>query len=101
MFGLDGESGLRQRGGRIIRVFPRKDDALPSPSARKRRNFCQWNRGRAREETDMDFIERLFGVAPDGGNGTLELLYFIVGGLAISATILRRRIREILTPPRA
>jgi len=49
----------------------------------------------------MDLIERLFGVAPDGGNGTL-LLYFIVAGLAISATVFRRRIREILTPqPRA
>ena len=28
----------------------------------------------------MDFIERWFGVSPDGGDGTLELLY-IVGAL--------------------
>jgi hypothetical protein len=31
----------------------------------------------------MDFIERIFGVSPDGGNGTLELLYV----LSIAATI--------------
>jgi len=46
----------------------------------------------------MDFIERLFGVAPDGGNGSLELLYFIVivAGLAVGASILRRHLLEIL-----
>ena len=27
----------------------------------------------------MDFIERWFGVSPDGGDGTLELLYIGVG----------------------
>jgi len=26
----------------------------------------------------MDFIERIFGIAPDGGSGTLELLLFAV-----------------------
>lgn len=26
----------------------------------------------------MDFIERLFGVAPDGGNGLLELMLWLV-----------------------
>ena len=26
----------------------------------------------------MDFIERLFGFAPDGGNGSLELLLFAI-----------------------
>ena len=26
----------------------------------------------------MDFIERLFGVAPDGGSGLLEAVYFVV-----------------------
>jgi hypothetical protein len=24
----------------------------------------------------MDFIERIFGLSPDGGNGTTEVLYF-------------------------
>jgi hypothetical protein len=26
----------------------------------------------------MDFIEKLFGVSPDGGNGTLELTLFVI-----------------------
>src|SRR5262245_32096784 len=30
------------------------------------------------KETTMDFIERLFGIAPDGGSGTLELALFLI-----------------------
>jgi hypothetical protein len=26
----------------------------------------------------MDFIERLFGIAPDGGTGSLEFLLFLI-----------------------
>ena len=26
----------------------------------------------------MDFIERLFGIAPDGGSGTLEMTLFLI-----------------------
>ena len=26
----------------------------------------------------MDFIERLFGLAPDGGSGTLEMALFLI-----------------------
>jgi len=26
----------------------------------------------------MDFIERIFGIAPDGGSGTLEGLLFLI-----------------------
>jgi hypothetical protein len=35
----------------------------------------------------MDFIERLFGVSPDGGDGTLEFLLFAipVAGIALIA----------------
>ena len=36
----------------------------------------------------MDFIERWFGVSPDGGDGTLELLYIGVGAL-IALVLLR------------
>jgi len=33
----------------------------------------------------MDFIEQWFGVAPDGGTGTLELLLFLVPIVALIA----------------
>jgi hypothetical protein len=40
----------------------------------------------------MDFIERLFGVAPDGGRGWLEAVYFVVAtGLITSWALWRRR----------
>ena len=38
----------------------------------------------------MDFIERWFHVSPDGGNGSLEVLY-IVAILAVIAMVLFRR----------
>jgi hypothetical protein len=40
----------------------------------------------------MDFIERFFGVSPDGGNGVLELIYFVVIVGAIMTLIFRRQI---------
>ena len=39
----------------------------------------------------MDFIERLFGVSPDGGHGGLELLLLIGPILAIAAFYWRRK----------
>jgi hypothetical protein len=41
----------------------------------------------------MDFIERIFGFAPDGGNGMFEFLLFAVpiAGLAILQYRRRRR----------
>ena len=38
----------------------------------------------------MDFIERMFGVSPDGGNGSLELL--LVLSLAAAIAILCYRL---------
>jgi len=45
---------------------------------------------------NVDFIERLFGLAPDGGNGTLELLLFAIplAGIAILALGVRRRMQR-------
>ena len=37
----------------------------------------------------MDFIERWFGVSPDGGDGSLEVLYLLVIA-AIAAAIVHR-----------
>lgn len=39
----------------------------------------------------MDFIERIFGVSPDGGSGLLELLWFLVPIAAIAAAIQWRK----------
>jgi len=39
----------------------------------------------------MDFIERIFGVAPDGGSGSLEFLLFAVPLLGIAMFRLLRR----------
>ena len=42
----------------------------------------------------MDFIEKIFGVAPDGGDGSFELLLLIlpiVGLALLSGVALRRR----------
>jgi MYXO-CTERM domain-containing protein len=41
----------------------------------------------------MDFIERIFGVSPDGGSGTFEFLLFVVplAGIAILWAVRRRR----------
>ncbi|QKD20551.1 hypothetical protein [Mesorhizobium sp. NZP2077] len=38
----------------------------------------------------MDFIERIFGVAPDGGDGTTEMLY-IAAALTVVAMVAGRR----------
>jgi hypothetical protein len=40
----------------------------------------------------IDFIEKLFGVSPDGGNGALELSFFV-----ISFLLLGLRVRWIQT----
>lgn len=40
----------------------------------------------------MDFIETLFGVAPDGGDGSLELLWVAAIAAVVVAVAFRRRI---------
>jgi MYXO-CTERM domain-containing protein len=39
----------------------------------------------------MDFIERLFGVSPDGGNGTIEALILFAASVVLMALVWRRR----------
>jgi hypothetical protein len=31
----------------------------------------------------MDFFERIFGLAPDGGNGSLEMIYLLIASLIL------------------
>lgn len=42
----------------------------------------------------MDFIEQLFGIAPDGGNGMLELCLFAIPMVGILYLTYRRRQRH-------
>lgn len=44
----------------------------------------------------MDFIEKLFGVAPDGGDGSLEMLWVAAIAVAVIAFAFRRRIVALL-----
>jgi hypothetical protein len=46
----------------------------------------------------MDWIERIFGVSPDGGSGSLEVLVFmiLVVGLCVLGGMRMRRTRERL-----
>jgi hypothetical protein len=32
----------------------------------------------------MDFIERIFGISPDGGSGSLELMLFLIPILGLA-----------------
>jgi hypothetical protein len=42
----------------------------------------------------MDFIERIFGVSPDGGSGSLEFLLLLIPIVAFYL-IYRRRSRKL------
>jgi hypothetical protein len=42
----------------------------------------------------MDFIERIFGIAPDGGSGSLEFLLFAIPIIGIAYLIARHRYRR-------
>jgi hypothetical protein len=40
----------------------------------------------------MRFIEQLFSVSPDGGDGTLEIAYFIAMLVTVSALVFRLQV---------
>lgn len=44
----------------------------------------------------MDFIERWIGVSPDGGNGSLEVIYLLVIVIALAGIALRGRIHRLV-----
>jgi hypothetical protein len=41
----------------------------------------------------MDFIEKIFGIAPDGGSGSLEVLLFLIPVVGIYL-LYRARVRK-------
>lgn len=42
----------------------------------------------------MDFIERIFGISPDGGSGSLEALLFAIPVAGLAYLAYRRRTRR-------
>jgi hypothetical protein len=42
----------------------------------------------------MDFIEQLFGLSPDNGDGSTEMLWLVVLALAIAGVVYFRRQRR-------
>ena len=44
----------------------------------------------------MDFIERWFGLSPDGGDGSTEVLYLGVAVVILAIFLGRRQIRAML-----
>ena len=49
----------------------------------------------------MDFIERWFGISPDGGDGSLEALYIVAAVAVITAVLFRTRLRRLVDRMRA
>lgn len=45
----------------------------------------------------MDFIERIFGISPDGGNGSTEMM--IIGTAVLLAAFVARRWRSKYLKP--
>jgi hypothetical protein len=44
----------------------------------------------------MDFIEKWFGISPDGGDGSLETLYLIAIFFVIAAVVFRGRLIRLI-----
>ena len=42
----------------------------------------------------MDFIERVFGIAPDGGSGSLEFILFAIPIAGVCYLMLRRTLKR-------
>ena len=43
----------------------------------------------------MDFIERWFHLSPDGGNGSLELVYLLAIVAIVTMILFRRQLRQL------
>ncbi len=43
----------------------------------------------------MDFIERMFGISPDGGDGSFEWLLVIMAVLAVSSYAFRKQLNRV------
>ena len=43
----------------------------------------------------MDFFERFLGMAPDGGDGSCELMFLLAGAVGIVLFVLKDQLRRI------
>ena len=43
----------------------------------------------------MDFIERWFGISPDGGTGTFEACWIALAAVAVAAVVFRHRLASL------
>ena len=48
----------------------------------------------------MDFIERWFGVSPDGGDGSLELLYIVTVVAVVVMFLFRKQLYNLMSNSR-
>ena len=48
----------------------------------------------------MDFIERWFGLSPDAGDGSTEVMYFGVAVIFVAAVIWRKRLSLLVRKKR-
>jgi hypothetical protein len=46
----------------------------------------------------MDFVERIFGISPDSGNGTFELMLFAVPVVMVGLVFIVRRMTRSNRP---
>jgi hypothetical protein len=44
----------------------------------------------------VNFIEQWFGVSPDGGDGSLEVLYLIASVIVAGGFLIRKRVRQFM-----
>ena len=44
----------------------------------------------------MDFIERWFGLSPDNGDGSYELLLIVAAVTSLAVVVFRRRLRALV-----
>jgi hypothetical protein len=84
------------RGARRYRSYTQLCDEIPERAPSDRPLHCRLTAGCSEPHNPnageaMDFIERIFGVAPDGGSGSLEFLLFAVPLLGIAMFRLLRR----------
>ena len=49
----------------------------------------------------MDFIERLFGLSPDNGDGSTELFYFAAMLIVVGVCVVRKHLSVLTRGPRS